>query len=172
VGAIVVRLEENQGKGAALVRGFKEALRRGADVVVTLDADGQHEPAEIPRLVLHLLRTGADVVVGMRMSNLRQMPWIRRFTNRFTSACVSLLCGKRVRDSQSGFRAHRADMLRSIKLVKRKYDMESELLVRVARAGGKIEEVKVSTIYTGEEKSKIHAVRDTWRFFKFLAMWF
>ncbi len=163
-GASVIRLEPNRGKGAALLAGLAEARRRGFEAAVTLDADGQHDAAAIPAMLAALAR-GADVVIGTRMRNLRGMPPQRVFSNTFTSAVVSMLAGRLVRDSQTGYRALRLAAVEKLPLKRRGFDLESEMLLKAARAGARIKHVPVPTIY-GDERSKINAAADTFRFFR------
>lgn len=167
-GAEVLRLTPNQGKGAALLAGFEEARRRGFEAVVTLDADGQHDPARLPAL-LAALKRGADVVIGTRTKDLRGMPPQRIFSNTFTSAVLSLLAGRLIRDSQTGYRALRLATVQNLALRRRGFDFESEILLHAARAGAKFDHVLVPTIY-GDEKSKINPVADTYRFFRVVAI--
>jgi len=160
-GATVVRHEVNQGKGAALQTGFDEALRRGADAVLALDADGQHDPAAAPGLVAAL--ANADVVVGSRTRDRTGMPWLRRKTNDVTSWWVSLLAGVPIEDSQSGYRAIAAAALRAVRPESRRFDYESEFLIGAARAGFRIGSAPVPTLYNAPG-SHIHPLRDTVRF--------
>ncbi len=90
-GAEVIEHPENLGKGAALKTGFEYALERGYEAVVTLDGDGQHDPAAIPQFLEALEKTGADIVIGTRMHAVGEMPKLRIWTNRTTSRVVSLL---------------------------------------------------------------------------------
>jgi glycosyltransferase involved in cell wall biosynthesis len=163
-GASVLRLEPNRGKGAALLAGLQEARRRGFDVAVTLDADGQHDAAAIPAMLAALAR-GADIVIGTRMQDVHGMPPQRIFSNTFTSAVISVLAGRLVRDSQTGYRALRLAALERLPLVRRGFDLESEMLLKAARAGARIGHVPVPTIY-GDERSKINVLADTYRFFR------
>ncbi len=167
-GARVIVHERNRGKGGALRTGFAAALARGADPVLTLDADGQHLPEEVPRLIECASRTGADIVVGTRRLDPREMPFVRRWTNRTMSAVLSLAAGCRIGDTQSGFRLFRARVLREVPVTTEGFDLESEILVRAARRGFRIREAVVSTVY-GTEKSKIRPVQDTLRFLELLA---
>jgi len=162
--AVVLRQEPNQGKGAALLRGFDYALENGYDAVVTLDADGQHDPAAIPAMIAEL-KAGADIVIGARKKNPLVMPPQRIFSNAWTSVTLTALTGALVRDSQSGYRAIRAKVLRAVPLTTTKYDLESEQLVRAARRGFRITHVTVPTIY-GTEKSKINVPRDMFLFYR------
>ncbi len=161
-GAIVLRHDKNKGKWAALRRGVGEALRLGADIVVTMDADGQHLPEEIPSLLSALHQ--ADVAVGSRSRG--GMPFIRRLSNAITTGILRSVFGVRVGDSQCGFRAYRrraAEVL--ITVESDGFEGETESLVRLAKAGMKFADVPVSTIYAGEQ-SKIKATRDIYRFLK------
>jgi glycosyltransferase involved in cell wall biosynthesis len=147
----------NLGKGRALRAGFAEALARGAEHVVTIDADGQHDPAAAPRLVAAL--AAADVVLGARPRAGTAMPPHRRFSNALSSACVSLAAGCRIPDSQTGYRAFRATALRAVEGMGDRYDFETDLLIRLARRGFRVATVHVPTIYGAE--SHFHPVRDT-----------
>ena len=162
-GAEVIRHEVNRGKGAALSTGLRRALEEGFDAALTLDADGQHDPAEIPLFVEEYRRTGAAVVLGTRMYEREGMPPVRAVTNFVTSLVVSCIGGRRVSDSQSGFRLLDCRRVAALGVAGLRYDAEPELLVRAARAGHEIREVKIRTIY-GAEQSKIHPGRDTCRF--------
>jgi glycosyltransferase involved in cell wall biosynthesis len=162
-GAHVFRQEVNKGKGRALARGFAELLARGYAAVVTLDADGQHDPAEIPHLVECARATGADMIIGSRMRDVSGMPWLRVVVNRTMSWFISALAGRRIEDSQSGYRLHRSQLLRSITLVTHRYETETEILIKAGRRGFRFAFCPVRTIY-GEEKSGIHPLVDTVRF--------
>jgi glycosyltransferase involved in cell wall biosynthesis len=163
-GARVIRHEANRGKGAALRTG-QEIVRSlpGIDAVVMLDADGQHDPAEIPRFAEEFMKGKADLIVGDRMAAAGAMPAIRVFTNRLTSAIISLRAGQRVPDSQNGYRLIRASLLARLELVTSRYEIDSEIIIKACRSGGRVASVPVSTIY-GSEKSAIHPLRDTFRF--------
>ncbi len=162
-GAVVLRHARNRGKGSALQSGFDEAVRRGADLILSLDADGQHDVSVAPRLLAAL--SGADVVIGSRESDRTGMPWIRRATNDVTTWWVSKLAGRRLEDSQSGYRAIRADVLRAVRPRSRRFEYESEFLIATARAGFRIVSVPVPTLYNAPG-SHIDPVRDTLRFIR------
>jgi glycosyltransferase involved in cell wall biosynthesis len=163
-GARVIRHEANRGKGAALRTG-QEAARSlpGIDAIVMLDADGQHDPAEIPRFAEEFMKGKADLIVGDRMAAAGAMPAIRVFTNRLTSAIISLRAGQRIPDSQNGYRLIRASLFARLELVTSRYEIDSEIIIKACRSGGRVASVPVSTIY-GSEKSAIHPLRDTFRF--------
>lgn len=169
-GVEVLRHEVNQGKGAAVKTGLRElSSRPGIEYVLILDGDGQHLPEEIPQFLQAANRTGASMLVGNRMTDLRTMPLVRRWTNLFMSAQISGVCGQHIPDTQCGFRMfHRNLAALLCKAPSSKYDFETEMLVIASRHGCEIAAVPVSTIY-GDEKSKIHPVRDTLRFFQLMS---
>lgn len=162
-GAIVVRHESNVGKGAALKTGFRYLMERGYDGAITIDADGQHDPAEIP-LFIAAAERGDDMVIGNRMSNISTMPFIRRFANNASSLLVSLFLGQNVHDSQNGFRYYKLSSVLSLPLKANKYDLETEVIFKAGRAGYRIGWVPTRTIYRSEARSKINSLTDTLRF--------
>ena len=162
-GAEVITHPVNRGKGAALRTGFAVALARGAEWIFTLDADGQHDPAEMPKFLAAAHGGGAELWIGDRMQNTADMPWLRRLANRSTSAIISALAGQSIADSQSGYRLIGARVLQSVDLHFDRFEAESEILIKASRAGFKIGAVPIRTIY-GQEQSTIHPVRDTVRF--------
>jgi len=162
-GAEVIRHEINRGKGAALQTGFDEATRRGMDQVLTLDADGQHDPACAPDLLHALDRF--DVVIGSRDGDRTGMPWIRRATNSVMTRIVSALARHRIADTQSGYRAVRADVLRSVRPRSSRFEYESEFLIEAGRKGFSFGAVAIPTLYNAPG-SHIDPFRDTLRFFR------
>jgi len=164
-GADVIRHEVNRGKGAALQTGFDEAARRGAERVLTLDADGQHDPAYAPRL-LHAL-DGHDLVIGSRDRDRTGMPWIRRATNSFMTRIVSHLAGTPIEDTQSGYRAISAPVLAAVRPGSLRFEYESEFLIEAGRKGFAIGSVPVPTLYNAPG-SHIRPFRDTVRFVRLL----
>ena len=166
-GAIVIRHEQNLGKGIALNDGFEYARNHGYEVVVTLDADGQHRPDEIRRFVEAYVRTGIPVLIGNRMADTRDMPLVRRWTNRFMSWWLSRLMGQYVPDTQCGFRLYRSDVIPYIEASSERFAAESEILLHVARRGIRIGAVPISTVY-GDERSKVNPLADTVRFFRMI----
>ncbi len=169
-GAEVLRHEVNAGKGAAIKTGLHELSGRpGIEYVLILDGDGQHLPEEITRFLDAANRSDAAMFVGNRMSDLRAMPLLRTLTNRFMSARISSVCGQTIPDTQCGFRMFHRELVAALcDATTANYDFETEMLVIASRRGYRIEAVPVSTIY-GDEKSKIHPIRDTRRFFKLMA---
>jgi glycosyltransferase involved in cell wall biosynthesis len=162
-GAHLLVHERNMGKGRALMTGFHHILAREYQGILTMDGDGQHDPASIPAFLDVADREDCDLIVGTRMSNVGTMPWIRILTNKTTSRIISILAGERIEDSQSGYRFHRTRLLREMTLVSENYDIESEILIRAARKGFKIGAIEIESIYT-DEKSHINPLKDTLRF--------
>ena len=164
VGAIVLRHEVNRGKGAALKTGFAWALKQGAEAVVTLDADGQHLPAEIPKFVDAHRETGADLVIGGRSHLFSGMLPRRRMANQFSAWCIAKAAGTRISDSQSGFRLYSAKLLRSMDLRADGFDMESEVIVRAGRRKMKIVTIPIELGFVnGIATSHYKPLKDTLR---------
>lgn len=164
-GVVVLQNSTNQGKGAALKRGFEYACQQRFDAIITLDGDCQHDPAEIPYFIDCYLKTHAALILGDRTGDFSRMPLDRQFSNKMTSLIISLLTGIRVRDSQSGYRLIKTDLLKRITLISHRYETESELLVKALRQGFSIAHVPIRTIYNAQP-SHIHRLRDTLRFIR------
>jgi glycosyltransferase involved in cell wall biosynthesis len=179
----------NRGKGAALVTGFAALAKTGADAIVTLDADGQHKPEDLPRLVSAL--RDADLVVGARVRG-SHMPPHRRLGNALSAGFLSWLAGASLPDVQSGYRAHRTEVLDALGLTgapgfdparpharplarpharsharpefrSTGYGFESEILVAAARLGYVIANVPIEAVYEGAP-SHFHPLRELPRF--------
>lgn len=165
-GVKVISHPENRGKGEALKTGCSHlAFSDEIDAVFTLDADGQHAPEEIPAFIAVYEEEGPwIIVIGSRMGSAEGMPFIRKLTNRFTSAVISARAGIRIDDSQSGYRLIDSGILREVELVTSRYETESEILIKAAKIRAKIASVPIRTIYA-DEQSTIHPLRDTIRFF-------
>lgn len=163
-GADVISHSRNMGKGAALKTGFDYALAKGYDAVLTLDADTQHNPGEIPRL-LEAAGKGADIVIGARLRDKDRVPKARYYTNMVGVACISWRARQHIEDTQSGFRLYRAEILNGLRLTTTRFDTESEILIRAGRKGARISCVPVSAIYTEEiiKRSHFRPVSDTYR---------
>jgi len=164
-GATVLRHAENQGKGIALNTGILAAFEMGAVYAITMDADGQHDPREIPLFLEKQLETEADIIVGNRMANRKNMPGDRVFANRVTSWFVSLRSGVHIPDSQNGYRLIKTSLYQTLRIKAKRYAAESEVLIRAAKRGAKIDWVPVETIY-GSETSSVNPVVDTVRFLR------
>jgi len=154
-GAEVIRHSRSQGKGCSLQIGLQKLCDRYG-YIVTLDGDLQHLPEEISLFRDEIAHSEAGLIIGSRSFDPRRMPLVRRLTNRFMSSLVGLLCGQPIPDSQSGFRALRADFARFVATHCRTvgFDFESEMLFLAARRGCQIRSVPITTCY-GTETSKI-----------------
>ena len=156
-----VRLARNRGKGAALRAGFEIAAEHGADIVVTVDADGQHDPRYAPALVNAL--ADAELAIGARDRRAGRMPVGRRLTNRLSAAAVSHCIGRAVDDAQSGFRAIRSHLIAAVRPAGNRYEFETEFLIQAGRLGARITFVPIPTVYTTPVASQFRPVRDSMR---------
>ncbi len=148
-GATVIRQVPNQGKGAALRAGFRHALEVGADAVVTLDADGQHDPAEIPAFLAAYERDRPELVIGRR--DFRQMPAVRRLSNTLGGWVFSAAVGRGVPDNQSGYRLIGRGLMRTLlDSNEQGFEFEVEMIARCIALGLPIGWVPIRTIYAGE----------------------
>ncbi len=169
----VIRNETNQGKGKALRIGMKAAIEESnTDLIITIDADLQHDPAEIARLVGTMLKMKADCVVGNRQPDSQtamSMPFSRRFTNMVTSSYFKQVFGVKIGDLQCGFRCYSARLVQNVLpfLKKDHFDSETEILIEAWIQQYKIVECPVRMIYSEEgiKKSKTRPLIDTYRWF-------
>ncbi len=148
-GATVVRQVPNAGKGAALRTGFARALEEGADAVVTLDGDGQHDPDEIPAFVEAYRRSAAQLVIGRR--DFGSMPVVRRLSNTLGRLVLSVAVGRDIPDNQSGYRLIGSRLLPAL-LESREagFEFEVEMIARGMALGLPIGWLPIRTIYAGE----------------------
>lgn len=166
-GAIVIKNNLNQGKGFSLNIGFQHALKNGYDAVITLDADGQHLPEEIPQFILKAQISNAGIIIGNRMSQRGNMPFIRILTNAFMSWLLSNVNKQYIPDTQCGFRLIRKEVLAQLHLLTRKFETESEILIKASKLGFKIESIPIKSVYLNS-KSHINPFIDTARFIKLI----
>jgi glycosyltransferase involved in cell wall biosynthesis len=149
-GATVIEQRPNQGKGAALRAGFRRALADGTEAILTLDADGQHDPAEIPAFLAAWDSPGRrpDLVIGRR--NFRAMPPIRRLSNTVGGRAFSWAVGRDIPDNQSGYRlVSRALAEAMLASDEHGFAFEVEQITTCIRMGGSIAWVPIRTIYAG-----------------------
>ncbi|MGD9131764.1 MAG: glycosyltransferase family 2 protein [Candidatus Bathyarchaeota archaeon] len=153
--------EAHQGKGFALRSGFRQAK---GELVVTLDADGSHQPEEIPLVLKHLRENKADFVVGSRFLNSKvnqtKIPKINRTGNRIFNDLIGYLSGVQISDSQSGFRAIRSSLIKRMKLSSHGYEVESEMLVKALRMGARVAEIPISFVQRTVGTSKLDPIKD------------
>jgi glycosyltransferase involved in cell wall biosynthesis len=163
-GAEVVDHPQNRGKGAALKTGFARAIKNGYDVVVTLDADGQHLPREIPKFLKSREETKADLIIGGRSHLFGEMLPRRRLANRFSAWSIAKASKTGITDSQSGFRLYSANLLRSVRLRTDGFDLESEVIVRAGVGGFKVLTIPIDLGFVdGISTSHYKPLKDTLR---------
>ncbi len=160
--ALFVRHEKNMGKGAAILTAAKEAERLGMTHIVTIDADGQHDPADFPRFDLVVRENPLAIVVGKRAFDRKTVPFSSRFGRAFSNFWFKVQTGCSLKDTQSGFRAYPVAVLEWLKLHDRRFSFEIEVLVKAAWAGIPLKEVDISVHYPkqGKRISHFHPLRD------------
>jgi glycosyltransferase involved in cell wall biosynthesis len=141
-GARVHSFPRNRGKGAALAFAFADLFSRGFDGVVTLDADGQHLPEEIPKL-LAVAEGGGDLVLGVRDHLFGDMGVVRRASNRLSSRAISFAAGQPLADVQTGFRYYSRRLIEDVGFPEARFEAESAVVVRAARRGFRVVTVPV-----------------------------
>lgn len=160
LGAIVVRHEQNLGYGAAIQSLFREAEKLDADVLVTLDGDGQHDPSEIPKIVKPIIQGEVDIVVGSRLMDKRLgsvMPWYRRVGVRFiTKLTNGQSKHDNVKDAQSGFRAYNRKSIEDLVIFEDGMGASSEILINARKQHLRICEVSSSCDYNNGTKTSTH----------------
>jgi glycosyltransferase involved in cell wall biosynthesis len=163
----------NQGKGASLWRGFAVAIAAGADAVVTLDADGQHCPEDIPRLLAATGEHPGRIVIGARLWDKDKVPGLRYFGNRFANFWVAWAAGAPVADSQSGFRLYPAAILKHVNVFHgpgARFAFESEILIEAGRAGVRTCAVPIAALYPANARaSHYRSAVDTARIVRMIA---
>ncbi len=173
-GVHVLHRPGKQGLGAAYVAGFGWGLAAGYDVLVEMDADGSHRPEQLPDLLAALGPTrsgaaaggpGADLVIGSRWvpgGQVENWPWHREVLSRAGNAYVRLVLGLRLGDATAGYRAYRADALRSVDLARVEshgYCFQVDMAWRVARSGGRVVEVPITFVERTAGRSKMYSLR-------------
>jgi len=148
-GIIVLKHIINLGKGAALKTGCDFALKKGANTLIAIDADGQHEPREIPNFLKVL--EDKDIVFGYRTFN-KNMPFVFRLGNSFINLVTRILYNINLKDTQCGYRAFTAESYRKIRWKASDYSMESEMIANAGKNHLKYKEIPISTIYTDRYK--------------------
>lgn len=153
-GAEVIEHPCNMGVGVASRTGCEVALGLGADAVVMIDADGQHDPAEIKDVLAPVLSGEADVTIGGRLKDRSRMPIVTRFFNFVGNAVTLMLSGIWLSDSQSGFRALSSRALREIEIQSSGFECCTEMVMEVARLKLRLKQVPIRTIYRPEHQAK------------------
>ena len=162
-GAQLLEHPLNLGKGAALRTGFQSILQKDYQVIITLDADGQHEPSEIPSLLKIFQSVKPDILIASRAAEFGKMTFLRRFWNRLGVKAVARLCHSDITDSQSGFRLIRREVLKEVDLSTSRFETEMELLMNACKKGFSVLSVPIKTQHVdGTGSSHFRPVVDTW----------
>lgn len=164
-GALVLRHNRNYGKGAALQMGLSRLHHLDFEWAVTLDGDGQHDPADLPALLQRAQQTGALLVIGNRMARAQAMPWVRRWANRWMSEKLSQRTGCVLPDTQCGFRLIHLPAWASLSLAARHFEVESEMLLAFLAAKHPVEFAPIRVV-AAARPSRIRPVVDSWRWWK------
>ncbi len=162
-GVEIISLPSNCGKGYALRQGFSLALNNGCNGILTLDADGQHDPEDIPNfLEAHEVDSRA-ILIGSRMAQADRFPRQRYYSNRTAAFFISKALGQSLEDTQCGFRLYPAETLRAIRLTTSHFQTETEVLLRAVRRGIRLNSVAVKNIYPNgnSPQSNFRPVIDT-----------
>ncbi len=164
-GARVIKISKNRGKGNALRIAFRYALENDLDAIITLDADLQHDPFEIPEFIKHHATKKSDVVIGNRLQDKKEIPRIRYGPNRIGTYTFSWLIGQSVKDSQCGFRLYGRRVMENIHILNDGFEAEADILLRAGKRGYRIGFVPIKTIYFSdrEHRSYYRPVKDTFR---------
>ena len=153
-GALVLRHLFNRGVGGAWGTGIKAALSFNPEIIVTFDADGQHDPDDIHRLIEPIEKAEADVVIGSRRQDAANIPISRRLAHRIANLITYLLFGLHTTDSQSGLRALSRDAAEKLRITSSGMEICSEIIAEITRHRLRLEEVPIRAIYTDYSLSK------------------
>ncbi len=163
----LIKNDTNLGKAASLARGFAAALEQSMDSVITLDADGQHRPEDIPRLIEVAAEHPGDIVIAARLEGRERMPRIRRFGNWQADFWIAWAAGYPIRDTQCGYRLYPAALLQRLAVRggrRNSFVFESEVLIEAARIGCYARSISINTIYgRSPRRSHYRAASDTLR---------
>jgi glycosyltransferase involved in cell wall biosynthesis len=153
-GVHTVKHKINRGKGAATKTAMEASYLLGADIVVTLDSDGQHDPKDIKEIIKPILKRKCDVVLGSRLINPEGMPKYKILHNQLGNTLTWMLYGLWVTDSQSGFRAYSRKAIEFIDTRGDRYEFESEIIQEISRHKLRFEEVPIQVRYTDYSMNK------------------
>ena len=154
-GATVIDNIVNRGLGKTIKRGYAEAIKRGADIVVQIDADGQYDPQEIPKLIQPILENKADLVLGTRLENLKyEMPWLKKQGNKAFTWLLRKLTGTDIKDGQTGFRATRKEVFETVE-IRGDFTYTQEMIVKTAKEGWRIVNVPVNFYQRSAGESRL-----------------
>ena len=147
LGAKVISHDRNYGKGKALKTIFDYVKQSDAEIIVTIDGDGQFSPDEVPKLMTPILNGDADIVIGNRFSTNEEIPSYRKIGNKILNQLTNLASDSSVGDSQSGFRAYSKDIIKKIDFKSNGFAADSEILISASKYNARIFETPVKVIY-------------------------
>lgn len=161
----LIRLSRNMGKGAAIKKAASEAAKIGYTHLITIDADGQHDPADIPRFMDAIKRLPNTIIIGKRNFSVPNVPVSSRFGRKFSCFWMFVQTGCCVSDMQSGYRAYPLAVFKEVKCPSYRYSFEIEILVKTAWAGFAIHEIGITAFYPprDERVSHFRAFMDNFR---------
>ncbi|MCX7725872.1 MAG: glycosyltransferase family 2 protein [Chitinispirillaceae bacterium] len=138
----------NRGKGASLCTGFNYLLEKGIKWIITMDADCQHSPDELPKFVeISQTSPNIGICIGAREMKWSVMPFERILSNRITSTILSILCRSKIEDSQSGYRLYSSELLKKVKIEYKRFEMETEIIMKAIFLGFPVTFIKIKTLY-------------------------
>lgn len=146
-GAEVIFIRKNRGKGHALKVLFQRAMDEGYDAVISVDADGQHEPKEIPRFMVAHVKAPNDIIVGSRMDEQSKIPQARYNSMHVARFFISIAANQFIEDTQCGFRLYPMSLIQKMNLTQERYVTESEILMKAGDMGAFITSVRIGAIY-------------------------
>jgi len=152
-GAVIIKHEKNKGKGAAFKSLFNYAKKINADIMVTIDGDGQFLPEEINKLINPIIEKNVDVVIGNRHDSNKEMPVYRQAGNKMLDKITQLASNLPFNDTQSGFRAYSKKAIESINFFTDGFGVDSEIIVDASNKGLKISEEKITVLYNTHGKT-------------------
>ncbi len=161
-GAEVIKINRNAGKGNALKILFQRAITKGYDAAISMDADGQHNPEEIPKFLAEYSLHPNSIIVGSRMHERNKIPRARYNAMHIARFYVSLYANQFLEDTQCGLRLYPLSLIKNIQLMTEKYVTETELLVKAGDMGTNIRFINIETIYS-ENGSHFKPILDTTR---------
>lgn len=169
-GVYVISHESNIGKGKSLRDGIEYAEKNGAEWVIMMDGDCQHDPVKIPEFIKASESGRFDLLIGNRRREGSKMPWDRRLSNGLTSLLISIITRQKIFDVQCGFRMIRLKALKGLEFRTKRYEFETEILLKMTRRGARIGWIAIPTRYYGEASS-ISRLTDTIRFVRLVFLY-
>lgn len=165
---VVIKSKRNFGKGVSIKKGISYLKENKLfDCIITMDADGQHSLLDLDKFIKEA-EAGVSVLVGNRMDNHSGMPLTRVVANNLMSWIISAIIRQKIPDTQCGFRLIKKEVLERITIKTKKFEIESEILIKAGRAGFTIKSISIESIYYKNIRSKINPFIDTIRFFNFI----